>query len=83
MAVVRDHHLARTADLGCELESGNRGDRADRQTSFQLSLLGGSNTQTEIDLYIICSIFVVATVAWYTLFRMKPSVYVLSLPWLM
>jgi alpha-1,3-glucan synthase len=54
----------------------------DVQTSFQLSLLGGSNTQTEIDLYIICSIFVVATIAWYTLFRMKPSVYVLSLPWL-
>ena len=50
-------------------------------TSFQLSLLGGSNTQKEVDLYIICSIFIVATVAWYTLFRMRPSVYVLSLPW--
>nr|KIR88547.1 alpha-1,3-glucan synthase [Cryptococcus tetragattii IND107] len=50
-------------------------------TSFQLSLLGGSNTQTATDLYIICSIFAVATIAWYTLFRMKPSVYCLSLPW--
>ncbi|ODN77465.1 hypothetical protein L202_04642 [Cryptococcus amylolentus CBS 6039] len=50
-------------------------------TSFQLSLLGGSNTQTETDLYIICAIFAVATVAWYTLFRMKPSVFCLSLPW--
>ncbi|KAL7424549.1 hypothetical protein Q5752_000233 [Cryptotrichosporon argae] len=50
-------------------------------TSFQLSLLSGSNTQTSTDLYIICSIFVVATVAWYTLFRMQPSVHVLALPW--
>ncbi|WWD19870.1 hypothetical protein CI109_104338 [Kwoniella shandongensis] len=50
-------------------------------TSFQLSLLGGSNTQTQVDLYIICSIFVVSTLAWYTLFRMKPSVWCLSLPW--
>ncbi|WVN90024.1 uncharacterized protein L203_105256 [Cryptococcus depauperatus CBS 7841] len=50
-------------------------------TSFQLSLLGGSNTQTETDLYIICSIFAVATAAWYTLFRMKPSIWCLTLPW--
>ncbi|WVW86411.1 hypothetical protein I302_108457 [Kwoniella bestiolae CBS 10118] len=50
-------------------------------TSFQLSLLGGSNVQKEVDLYIICSIFVVATLAWYTLFRMKPSVWCLSIPW--
>ena len=53
------------------------------QTSFQLTLLSGSNTQTQVDLYIICSIFAVATLAWYTLFRMKPSVYVLTLPWVM
>ncbi|WVQ83663.1 hypothetical protein IAT38_005806 [Cryptococcus sp. DSM 104549] len=52
-------------------------------TSFQLSLLGGSNTQTQTDLFIICSIFAVATIGWYTLFRMKPSVYCLSLPWAM
>ncbi|CAD6563802.1 MAG: Cell wall alpha-1,3-glucan synthase ags1 [Tremellales sp. Tagirdzhanova-0007] len=50
-------------------------------TSFQLTLLSGSNTETQADLYIICSIFAVATLAWYTLFRMKPSVYVLTLPW--
>lgn len=52
-------------------------------TSFQLSLLGGSSTQTAVDMYIICAIFVVATVFWYTLFRMRPSVYVLSLPWVL
>lgn len=52
------------------------------QTSFQLSLLGGSNTLKEVDLYIVCAIFVVATVFWYTIFRMLPSVWVLSLPWL-
>lgn len=52
-------------------------------TSFQLSLLGGANTQTATDLYIICAIFCVATVFWYTLFRMRPSVYVLAIPWLL
>ncbi|RXK40574.1 alpha-1,3-glucan synthase [Tremella mesenterica] len=52
-------------------------------TSFQLSLLSGSNTLKQVDLYIICSIFFVSTLAWYTLFRMKPSVWVLSLPWLL
>ena len=36
----------------------------------------------EVDLYIICAIFLVSTLAWYTLFRMKPSVWVLSTPWL-
>ncbi|WVQ79175.1 hypothetical protein IAT38_001271 [Cryptococcus sp. DSM 104549] len=50
-------------------------------TSFQLSLLGGSNTQTQADLYIICSFFVVGTIVWYTLFRMKSSVWCLSIPW--
>jgi alpha-1,3-glucan synthase len=53
------------------------------QTSFQLSLLSGSNTLKETDLFIICSVFVVATAAWYTLFRMKPSVWCLSLPWVL
>jgi hypothetical protein len=32
-------------------------------------------------LYIICSVFVAGTLAWYTLFRMRPSVWVLSAPW--
>ncbi|BEJ00050.1 hypothetical protein CcaverHIS631_0410920 [Cutaneotrichosporon cavernicola] len=50
-------------------------------TSFQLSLLGGANTQTATDMYIICAIFVIATFLWYTLFRMRPSVYVLTIPW--
>lgn len=54
---------------------------ANDQTSFQLSLLSGSNTLKETDLYIICAIFIAGTLAWYTLFRMKPSVWVLSAPW--
>jgi alpha-1,3-glucan synthase len=44
-------------------------------------LLSGSNTLKETDLYIICSVFVAGTLAWYTLFRMRPSVWVLSAPW--
>ncbi|KAK4686309.1 hypothetical protein P7C73_g3822, partial [Tremellales sp. Uapishka_1] len=51
-------------------------------TSFQLTLLTGSNTQTAVDLYIICAVFIVATFVWYTLFRMRPSVWCLSAPWL-
>lgn len=35
----------------------------------------------ETDLYIICAIFIAGTLAWYTLFRMRPSVWVLSAPW--
>ncbi|KAI5452972.1 hypothetical protein NCC49_006506 [Naganishia albida] len=50
-------------------------------TSFQLTLLTGNNSQTNTDLYIIGAIFFVASLAWYILFRMKPSLYVLSLPW--
>lgn len=45
-------------------------------------MLSGQNTLKQTDLYIICSVFFAATLVWYTLFRMKPSVYVLSLPWL-
>lgn len=52
-------------------------------TSFQLTLLTGNNTATNTDLYIIGAIFFVASIFWYTLFRMKPSVWVLSLPWLL
>lgn len=53
------------------------------QTSFQLTLLTGNNSQTNTDLYIIGAIFFVASLSWYILFRMRPSLYVLSLPWVM
>lgn len=51
-------------------------------TSFQLTLLTGNNTQNNTDLYIIGAIYLVATLGWYGLFRLRPSVWVLSLPWL-
>ncbi len=58
-------------------------DHSAPQTSFQLTLLTGNNTQNDVDLYIIGAIFCVASLAWYTLFRMRPSVWVLSLPWIL
>ncbi|KAH9842609.1 glycoside hydrolase family 13 and glycosyltransferase family 5 protein [Rhodofomes roseus] len=51
-------------------------------TSFQISLLSGTSTQSNLDLYVIGGIFLAATAVWYPLFRLKPSVYVLSIPWI-
>ncbi|KAG8878121.1 Cell wall alpha-1,3-glucan synthase ags1 [Tulasnella sp. 331] len=51
-------------------------------TSFQITLLSGQNYQNDLQLYVLSGVFFVASVFWYTLFRMKPSVYVLSSPWL-
>lgn len=51
-------------------------------TSFQITLLSGQNWQNDLQLYVLSGVFFVASVVWYTLFRMKPSVYVLSTPWL-
>jgi len=50
-------------------------------TSYQIVLLSGSNGQTNIDLYITGSVFFAASAIWYLLFRFKPSIWVLSLPW--
>ena len=50
-------------------------------TSYQIVLLSGSNGETSIQLYITGSVFFAASVIWYLLFRLKPSVWVLSLPW--
>lgn len=51
-------------------------------TSFQITLLSGQNWQTDLQLYVLGSVFLVASVVWYTMFRLRPSVYVLSAPWL-
>jgi alpha-1,3-glucan synthase len=51
-------------------------------TSFQITLLTGHNWQSSTELYIIGGIFLVASAVWYPLFRFKPSVYVLSAPWI-
>ena len=50
-------------------------------TSYQIVLLSGMNGQTDVQLYILGSIFFGASVVWYLLFRFKPAIWVLSIPW--
>ena len=50
-------------------------------TSYQIVLLSGTNGQADIQLYILGSVFFGASVVWYLLFRLKPAVWVLSMPW--
>ncbi|EAU88623.2 alpha-1,3-glucan synthase [Coprinopsis cinerea okayama7 len=51
-------------------------------TSFQITLLSGRSWSSDVQLYIIASVFFAASAMWYPLFRLKPSVYVLSAPWI-
>jgi alpha-1,3-glucan synthase len=51
-------------------------------TSFQITLLSGRSWQDDLQLYVLGIVFLAASVVWYTLFRMKPSIYVLSAPWI-
>ncbi|EMD38388.1 bifunctional glycoside hydrolase family 13 glycosyltransferase family 5 protein [Gelatoporia subvermispora B] len=51
-------------------------------TSFQITLLTGQNTETNLQLYVLGGVFLAASFVWYILFRLKPSVYVLSAPWI-
>ncbi|KAF9052983.1 modular protein with glycoside hydrolase family 13 and glycosyltransferase family 5 domains [Panaeolus papilionaceus] len=51
-------------------------------TSFQITLLTGRNYQDNIQLYVLGGVFLAATAIWYPMFRLKPSIYVLSLPWI-
>ncbi|KIK71072.1 glycosyltransferase family 5 protein [Collybiopsis luxurians FD-317 M1] len=51
-------------------------------TSFQITLLTGHNWQSSVQLYIIGGIFLAASLVWYPLFRLRPSIYVLSAPWI-
>lgn len=51
-------------------------------TSFQITLLTGQNYQDSFQLYVLGGVFLAASAIWYPLFRLKPSVYVLSAPWI-
>ncbi|KAF8625783.1 hypothetical protein AX15_005173 [Amanita polypyramis BW_CC] len=51
-------------------------------TSFQITLLSGRNWQDDVQLYVLGAVFLTASAVWYPLFRLKPSVYVLSAPWI-
>ncbi|TFK76403.1 hypothetical protein BDN72DRAFT_234531 [Pluteus cervinus] len=51
-------------------------------TSFQITLLSGRNWQDDVQLYVLGAVFLAASSVWYPLFRLKPSVYVLSAPWI-
>ncbi|VDB82993.1 unnamed protein product [Peniophora sp. CBMAI 1063] len=51
-------------------------------TSFQLTLLSGSSNQTDLQLYVLGGVFLAACCVWYPLFRLKPSIWCLSGPWL-
>lgn len=51
-------------------------------TSFQITLLTGRNWQDDVQLYVLGGVFLAASAVWYPLFRLKPSVYVLSAPWI-
>lgn len=51
-------------------------------TTFQITLLSGQNWQNNLQLYVLGGVFLVASAVWYTLFRLRPSVYVLSFPWI-
>ncbi|KAJ8521655.1 hypothetical protein ONZ45_g1682 [Pleurotus djamor] len=51
-------------------------------TSFQITLLSGRNWQDDLQLYVLGAVFLAASSVWYPLFRLKPSVYVLSAPWI-
>jgi alpha-1,3-glucan synthase len=51
-------------------------------TSFQITLLSGQNWQDDLQLYVLGGVFLAASGVWYAMFRLKPSVYVLSAPWM-
>lgn len=50
--------------------------------SYQMTLLGGQNYSDDLQLYVLSAVFLAASLVWYALFRLKPSVYVLSAPWI-
>lgn len=50
--------------------------------SYQVTLLTGQNYQDDVQLYVLGGIFLASSFVWYALFWWRPSVYVLSAPWL-
>ena len=51
-------------------------------TSFQITLLSGQNWQNDLELYVLGAVFLTSSVVQYALFRLKPSFYILSFPWI-
>lgn len=51
--------------------------------SYQLTLLTGQNGQSANELYIIASIYLASSLAWWVLFRLVKQVYVLSVPFIL
>ncbi|KAF8274895.1 modular protein with glycoside hydrolase family 13 and glycosyltransferase family 5 domains [Lactarius quietus] len=51
-------------------------------TSFQITLLSGQSSQDNLQLYVLGGVFLAASAVWYPMFRLKPSFWVLSAPWL-
>ncbi|KAJ3781651.1 glycoside hydrolase family 13 and glycosyltransferase family 5 protein [Lentinula aff. detonsa] len=53
-------------------------------TSFQTTLLTGTNTQSTPQLYILTSTFLLSSLfVWYPLSRLKPARFTLALPWVL
>jgi alpha-1,3-glucan synthase len=50
--------------------------------SYQITLLSGEIGQTATKLYIIASIYLAASILWWTVFRLVPSRYVIALPFI-
>lgn len=51
-------------------------------TSFQITLLSGQSSQDNVQLYVLSGVFLAASAVWYPMFRLKPSFWCLSAPWL-
>jgi len=51
-------------------------------TSFQITLLSGESSQNNLQLYVLGGVFLAASAVWYPMFRLKPSFWVLSAPWI-
>src|SRR5947207_2539679 len=49
-------------------------------SSFQLTLLTDQTTQKALQLYILASIYLVASIAWWIVFRRFQALYCLSFP---
>ncbi|KAF2266529.1 hypothetical protein CC78DRAFT_615044 [Lojkania enalia] len=50
--------------------------------SYQITLLSGEIGQTATKLYIIASIYLAASITWWTIYRLIPARYVVALPFL-
>ncbi|RDK37106.1 alpha-1,3-glucan synthase [Aspergillus phoenicis ATCC 13157] len=51
--------------------------------SYQITLLNGEIGETAEKLYILASIYLASSIIWWMIFRLVPSVYVLTIPYLL